>query len=155
AGFGLEMKGAKKDEIAKIVEEKLREVGLVSESEHLGDSYPSKLSGGQKQRVSVARALAVSPEILLMDEPFSSLDSITAERLKADIFRIFKHYGMTVLMVNHLIEDAIELSDEIIVLSKVPGMVKVKIKVDLPYPRDNRSTHFFALVDRIRSLIEE
>ena len=163
AGFGLAMKGLPKSaaERRAIVDAKLEEVGLIGTGvaangiRDLGDSYPNQLSGGQKQRVSVARALAVSPELLIMDEPFSSLDSITAERLKTDIFRLFKKYNMTVVMVNHLIEDAIELSDEIIVLTKGPGTVKEKIRIDLPYPRDNRSTHFFALVDKIRSLIEE
>ncbi|HEU5114341.1 MAG TPA: ABC transporter ATP-binding protein, partial [Candidatus Paceibacterota bacterium] len=155
AAFGLEMKGVPLAERNRIAEEKLREVGLIGPDFDLSNSYPNQLSGGQKQRVSVARALAVAPEILLMDEPFSSLDSITAERLKTDIFRLFKKYNMTVVMVNHLIEDAIELSDEIIVLSKAPGTVKEKIRVDLPYPRDNRSTHFFSLVDKVRSLIEE
>lgn len=156
AGFGLHMKGVHKDAQKPIVDEKLHEVGLLGlDGVDLRDSYPNQLSGGQKQRVSVARALAVSPEILLMDEPFSSLDSITAEKLKSDIFRLFKKYTMTVLMVNHLIEDAIELSDEIIVLTKSPGTIKEKVKIDLPFPRDNRSPEFFALVDRIRNLIEE
>jgi NitT/TauT family transport system ATP-binding protein len=154
AGFGLEMKGISKSEQKTIVDAKLQEVGLMGDVD-LSNSYPNQLSGGQKQRVSVARALAVSPEILLMDEPFSSLDSITAEKLKNDIYHLWKKYSMTIVMVNHLIEDAVELSNEVIVLSQKPGTVKEKIKIDLPFPRDKRSPEFFVLVDKIKSLIEE
>ncbi len=154
AAFGLEMKGMPKSEQRIIVDAKLQEVGLMAEKD-LGDSYPNQLSGGQKQRVSVARALAVSPDMLLMDEPFSSLDSITADKLKTDIYHLWKKYGMSILMVNHLIEDAVELSNEIIVLSQKPGTIKEKIKIDLPFPRDKRSPEFFVLVDKIKSLIEE
>lgn len=143
--FGLRMAGAGKSEREKIAREKLREVGL----EHLENHYPSALSGGQSQRVGLARALAVAPDFLIMDEPFSNLDTITAEALKDDLLTIWRTYGMTIFMVNHLIPDAIELSDEIIVMSAHPGHVEKVLAVDLSRPRDTRSREFFGEVDQL------
>lgn len=143
--FGLRMAGVSKKERERIAREKLKEVGLL----HLENHYPAALSGGQRQRVGLARALAISPDLLIMDEPFSNLDTITSEALKADLLKIWRSYGMTILMVNHLIPDAIELSDQIIVMGSHPGCVKKIIPIELTRPRDTRSPQFFKQVDQL------
>ena len=154
--FGLRMSGMSLKERERIAREKLKEVGLA----HLEKHYPAALSGGQRQRVGLARALAISPDLLIMDEPFSNLDTITSEELKADLLKIWRAYGMTVLMVNHLIPDAIELSDQIIVmglpstksdlvLGEHPSSVKKIIPIDLTRPRDTRAPQFFKQVDQL------
>jgi len=143
--FGLRMHGVPKKERARIAREKLREVGLEKFESH----YPAALSGGQRQRVGLARALAISPDLLIMDEPFSNLDTITSESLKADVLKIWRTYGMTIVMVNHLIPDAIELSDQILIMAAHPGHVEKTISIDLSRPRDTRGHEFFAEVDRL------
>jgi NitT/TauT family transport system ATP-binding protein len=149
--FGLTMHGMRKDESERIARMKLDEVGLA----HLEHHYPAALSGGQRQRVGLARALAIEPDLLIMDEPFSNLDTITSEALKADLVRIWRDYGMTILMVNHLIPDAIELSDTIVLLSGHPGEIERSITIDLPRPRDTRSHAFFEQVDRLTEAIRK
>lgn len=146
--FGLRMDGMDQLRREHIAHEKLAEVGLG----HLEHHYPAALSGGQRQRIGLARALAISPDLLILDEPFSNLDTITAESLKADLLKIWRDYGMTILMVNHLIPDAIELSDQIILMGAHPGHIEKTLQVTLPRPRDTRSDAFFAHVD---SLVEE
>lgn len=141
--FGLRMDGMGIHQREHIAREKLKEVGLL----HLEKHYPAALSGGQRQRVGLARALAISPDLLIMDEPFSNLDTITSEALKADLLKIWRSYGMTILMVNHLIPDAIELSDQIIIMGAHPGRVEKIIPVDLTRTRDTRSPQFFKEVD--------
>ncbi|MFZ3043761.1 MAG: ABC transporter ATP-binding protein [Minisyncoccia bacterium] len=141
--FGLRMDGFGRAERERVAREKLREVGLA----HLENHYPAMLSGGQRQRVGLARALAISPDLLIMDEPFSNLDTITSEALKADLLKIWRSYGMTILMVNHLIPDAIELSDHILVMGAHPGSIEKNISIHLPRPRDTRSEQFFKEVD--------
>lgn len=147
--FGLRMGGMKRKESETIAREKLKEVGL----EHLETHFPATLSGGQRQRIGLARALAISPDLLILDEPFSSLDTITAEALKTDLLRIWRSYGMTVLMVNHLIPDAVELSDQIIVMNSHPGRVEKMCTIDLLRPRDVRDAQFFKHVDRLTEAI--
>lgn len=147
--FGLHMQGVSRRERDRIAREKLKEVGLV----HLEHHYPNALSGGQRQRVGLARALAVSPDLLIMDEPFSNLDTITAEALKADLLKIWRDYGMTILMVNHLIPDAIELSDQILVMGGRPGHIEKTVPIDLPRPRDARGAQFFKEVDSLTEII--
>ena len=147
--FGLKMEGISRREREHIAREKLKEVGL----EHLEKHYPSALSGGQRQRVGLARALAISPDFLIMDEPFSNLDTITAEALKADLLKIWRAYGMTVLMVNHLIPDAIELSDHIIIMNAHPGRIEETVAINLPRPRDTRTDRFFKEVDYLTDII--
>ncbi|MBI5405694.1 ABC transporter ATP-binding protein [Candidatus Kaiserbacteria bacterium] len=147
--FGLRMQGAGRTERERAAREKLKEVGL----ERFESHYPAALSGGQRQRVGLARALAVSPDLLIMDEPFSNLDTITAEALKADLLRIWRAYGMTILMVNHLIPDAIELSDQIIVMGAHPGHIENIVSIDLPRPRDTRSPKFFMQIDALTEVV--
>jgi NitT/TauT family transport system ATP-binding protein len=147
--FGLRMDGMRLKDREKIAREKLKEVGLA----HLEDHYPVALSGGQRQRVGLARALAISPDLLIMDEPFSNLDTITSEALKTDLVNIWRSYGMTIIMVNHLIPDTIELSDQVIVMSGHPGHIEKILDVDLPRPRDVRDTKFFEQVDNLTEAI--
>jgi len=149
--FGLRMQGVPRPERDRIAREKLKEVGL----EHLEHHYPNALSGGQRQRVGLARALAISPDLLIMDEPFSNLDTITAEALKADLLKIWRDYGMTILMVNHLIPDTIELSDQVIVMGAHPGHVEKTISIDLPRPRDVRGPQFFKHVDMLTEIVRK
>ena len=149
--FGLKMRGLKKNDRHKIVHEKIAEVGLTG-FEH---KYPKELSGGMRQRVGLARALAVSPDLLLMDEPFSSLDTFTAEKLRADLLAIWLKYKMTIVMVTHLIEEAVALADEVIVFSKRPAEVKSTTIIDLPRPRNMRSQEFFHLVDKLTAEIDQ
>jgi ABC-type nitrate/sulfonate/bicarbonate transport system ATPase subunit len=149
AAFGLKMAGVGKLEREKAAREVLEQLGLSGFEQH----YPSGLSGGQRQRVGLARALAISPDLLIMDEPFSNLDTITAEALKADILKVWRQYGMTILMVNHLIPDAIELSDEILIMSAHPGEIKKAMPITLPRPRDTRSPSFYKHVDELTSEI--
>lgn len=149
--FGLKMQGMGRKEREKIARDKLAEVGLA----HLEHHYPAALSGGQRQRVGLARALSISPDLLIMDEPFSSLDTITSSALKEDLLTIWRTYGMTILMVNHLIPDAIELSDTVILFTAHPGRVESIVSIDLPRPRDTRSHRFFEQVDALTEAIRQ
>ena len=107
-------------------------VGLVGFEEH----YPHELSGGMKQRVGLARALASDPDVLLMDEPFAALDAQTRDIMQAELLRIWQEAKKTVLFVTHQIEEAVYLSDHVIVMTKRPGRAKKIINIDLPRPRD-------------------
>jgi NitT/TauT family transport system ATP-binding protein len=118
--------------------------------------YPGELSGGMKQRVGVARALALEPEVLLMDEPFSSLDDLTAEHLRREIYALLINPSspiQSVLMVSHNVEEIIELADRVVVLSSRPGRVVGQLEVALPRPRDKKSKEFFDWVDRVYALL--
>jgi NitT/TauT family transport system ATP-binding protein len=148
--FGLKMNDMPAKEREKIVREKIKEVGLT----RFEDKYPKELSGGMRQRVGIARALAVNPEILLVDEPFSSLDSFTAEKLREDLLNIWLRYKMTVVMVTHLVEEAVQLSDRILVLSPRPAAIKLEMDIPLERPRDRRSEGFYAIVDKITAEIK-
>lgn len=118
--------------------------------------YPGELSGGMKQRVGVARALATDPKVLLMDEPFSSLDDLTAERLRREIYSLLINPTtsvQTVILVSHNVEEIIELADKVVVLSARPGRVVGELTVDLPRPRNKKSDEFFQWVDKVYSLL--
>jgi NitT/TauT family transport system ATP-binding protein len=118
--------------------------------------YPGELSGGMKQRVGVARALATDPNVLLMDEPFSSLDDLTAERLRREIYSLLINPTtpvQTVLLVSHNVEEIVELADKVVVLSPRPAHVVGELRVDLPRPRNKKSEEFFKWVDMVYSLL--
>jgi NitT/TauT family transport system ATP-binding protein len=112
-------------------------------------SYPHQLSGGMKQRVAVARALAVKPQVLLMDEPFSALDTFTRRELEDEVLRIRYELKTTILMVTHNPVEAVYLADRIVILSGRPSVVSEILPVDLPHPRDPAGPDFI----RIRELV--
>ncbi len=113
-------------------------------------SYPNVLSGGMKQRVGIARALVSNPRVLLMDEPFSSLDELTAETLRSDIVFHLKSKNLpvnSVIMVTHNVEEAVELSDKIVILSKKPSKVVAVRRINMKRPRNKRSKEFLDIMD--------
>ena len=124
--------------------------------EGFANSFPKELSGGMKQRVGIARAICREPEVLVLDEPFSALDTLTANNLRNEVLRFYlskKHKPNILLLVTHSIEEAVYMSDRVIVLSKRPAKIIEDIKIDLPFPRDRRDSRFYEYVDRITALI--
>src|ERR1700722_2522934 len=122
------------------------------------DYYPRQLSGGMRQRVNLARALAIAPRILRMDEPFSALDAQTREIMQTELMRIWEEGRKTVLFVTHQIDEAVFLSDRVLVLARRPGRVQETVTVTLPRPRTlavKRTPEFVAYVDHIWRLIED
>ena len=114
------------------------------------DAYPRELSGGMKQRVSLARALSTSPDVLLLDEPFSSLDVFAAQALREELLDLWENPNLpprTVIMVTHNVDEAVQMSDRIVVLSHRPSVVKTEIAITLPRPRNTRSEEFYHTVD--------
>jgi NitT/TauT family transport system ATP-binding protein len=130
--LGLELQGMPTSQRRGVCQGFIKMVGLSGFENH----YPHELSGGMKQRVGLARALASNPDVLLMDEPFAALDAQTRDIMQAELLRIWQEAKKTVLFVTHQIEEAVYLSDHVIVMTKRPGRTKKIIEIDLPRPRD-------------------
>jgi NitT/TauT family transport system ATP-binding protein len=130
--LGLELKGMSADARRKVSQPLIEMIGLSGFESH----YPHELSGGMKQRVGLARALATDPNVLLMDEPFAALDAQTRDIMQVELLRVWQAAKKTVLFVTHQIEEAIYLSDRVMVMTKRPGRAKKIFPIDLPRPRD-------------------
>ncbi|MFI5268041.1 MAG: ABC transporter ATP-binding protein [Chloroflexota bacterium] len=130
--YGLRMRGVDKNVYQTIVQEYILKVGLT----RFADSFPFQLSGGMKQRVSIARAFANDPEILLMDEPFAALDEQNKILLQEELLRIWDETRKTVVFITHSIDEALVLSDRVIVMTAHPGRIKADINVEFPRPRE-------------------
>ena len=130
--LGLELKGMGAEARRKVSQPLIEMVGLAGFERH----FPHELSGGMKQRVGLARALATDPDVLLMDEPFAALDAQTRDLMQVELLRIWQEAKKTVLFVTHQIDEAIYLSDRVMVMTKRPGRAKKMFPIDLPRPRD-------------------
>ncbi|MGB4135778.1 MAG: ABC transporter ATP-binding protein [Microbacterium sp.] len=151
--FPLQLAKEPKEESRRRAQEMLDRIGLG----HTSDQFPSQLSGGMRQRVNIARALAVSPEVLLMDEPFAALDAQTREVLQTELLHIWAQEKKTVVFVTHQLDEAVYLADRVVVLLPHPGRVGEIVPVDLPRPRDldiKRTAEFAAIVERLWNLIK-
>lgn len=146
--LGLKVKKKDRDYIRNKVEWAMELVGLKA----FENSYPHQLSGGMQQRVSIARALVMNPEILLMDEPFGALDSFTRMKLQDELVDICKRKDFTTVFVTHDCDEAVYLSDKIVVFSGTPAQVKEVIAVDLPRPRKRTSPEFLAIRNQVLEL---
>jgi NitT/TauT family transport system ATP-binding protein len=131
-------------EIRKIVDEQMQIMGLTN----FATKLPSELSGGQRQRVGIARALAVNPDVLLLDEPFSALDAKTTSELHADLIKVWKETGKTIVMVSHLIEEAVSLSSKVLLIKN--KTIAHEFSIDFPYPRREQQENFMDEVTKIR-----
>ncbi len=150
--LGLEYLHLPPEETSSRVRHAVDMVGL----EGFEEAYPKELSGGMKQRVGIARAIVVQPELLCMDEPFSALDVLTAENLRAEVLNLWLDHKVeikSVLFVTHDIREAVFLANRIVVLSANPGTIRIIIPNDLPHPRDPRSPAFLSMIDRIHDII--
>jgi len=150
--IGLEAKGVPRAERAVRAERAIDLIGL----DGFESAYPKELSGGMRQRVGFARALVVEPEVLLMDEPFSALDVLTAENLRGELLELWDSDEFPVaaiLMVTHNIEEAVLLADRVVVLGSNPGRIKAELPVVLDRPRERNAPEFIGLVDHIYAIM--
>ena len=147
--FGPETQGRPSSEQQQIADKYIRLVGLDG-WEH---KYPKELSGGMKQRVAIARALANNPEIMLMDEPFGSLDAQTRNLMQIELLHIWNETKKTIIFVTHSVDEAVYLADRIAVMSARPGTIKESFKIDMKHPRDRTSPDFLAYRRNILNLI--
>lgn len=149
-GYGPRVNGVPEDEVRRILAESLEMIGL----QRFQHSYPKELSGGMKQRVAIARALATQPKMLLMDEPFAALDAQTRRFLQGELVRIWQKTRTTILFITHSIDEAILLSDRIVVMTSRPGTVKEIIPIELARPRDENLPEFLTYRRRISEALQ-
>jgi NitT/TauT family transport system ATP-binding protein len=149
--MGLEIKGTAKAERERLAGEYIRAFDLQGFEDH----YPRQLSGGMQQRVAIARTLIMNPKVVLMDEPFASLDSQTRNDLQEFLSGVWQKRGDTVVFVTHNVDEAVFLSDQIIVLSRRPAGIDLVLKVETPRPRDRTDSEFNALRRVILQLLKK
>ncbi|MFQ5878625.1 MAG: ABC transporter ATP-binding protein [Dehalococcoidia bacterium] len=152
--FGLQIRGRTKQARREIAQKYIDLVGL----DGFENRYPYELSGGMRQRANLARGLAIDPDILLMDEPFASLDAQTREIMQFELLTIWERTGKTVLFITHQIDEAVYLADRVIVFSGRPGKVKAEFTIDMPRPRAlgvKRTAKFIEYIDKIWKLLEQ
>ena len=149
--FGLKLRGMAKAKRRKVAGELLSKVGLGGFEE----KRPDELSGGMRQRAAVARALAMEPSVLLMDEPFAALDVQTRSKLQDFLIQVWRDSGASVLFVTHHIDEAMALADRIVVFTSRPGTIKSIVPIDLPRPRDPRDPKLHALRDHLIDLLAD
>ncbi len=149
--FGLELRKVSKKERYEKAKKILGQFGL----EEFYDSYPYELSGGMKQRAAIARAIAVSPKILYMDEPFGALDAFTRFQMQKDLISFWLDDRRTIVFVTHSVEEAVFLGTRVIVMSNRPGRVIGDYSIDLPYPRDRWNENFGRYFKKLMNLINE
>jgi NitT/TauT family transport system ATP-binding protein len=152
--FALRATGCSRAQIREIAREQLRRVNL----ERYSDRYPGQLSGGMKQRVAIARALSYKPKVMLMDEPFGALDALTRVRMQELLTDIWEHHRLTVVFVTHDVEEAVYLSDRVIVMRSNPGTIKTTYSMNLARPRSpdvHQTAAFRALQADILANIRE
>lgn len=147
--FGLKIRKESKEKIRKTVSQLLETLKLTD----FRDRFPKDLSGGMRQRVAIARVLALDSQIMLMDEPFGALDSLTRRNLQDELIKMWSEFKKTIVFVTHSIEESIYLADRIIVMSYRPGTVKKDITVELPRPRNPASPEFNDLKKEISQLV--
>lgn len=149
--FGLKLRGVSAAQRKTVAAELLRKVGLGDASE----KRPDQLSGGMRQRAAVARALALRPEVLLLDEPFAALDVQTRSKMQDFLIEVWQDSGASMLFVTHHIDEAVGLADRVVVFTARPGRIKSIVPIDLPRPRDPRSPAFHALADHLTDLLRD
>ena len=145
----LGIRGLPAEEQARIARETIELVGLTG----FERSFPMELSGGMKQRVEVARALAVSPDVIYMDEPFGALDSLTRLTMPSELLRIWNDRKPTILFVTHDVDEAVQLAERIVVFTSRPGKIADIVSVDMPHPRDLGSTEYGNIKNRLLELL--
>jgi NitT/TauT family transport system ATP-binding protein len=149
--FGLEIQNKTSAQIAGKVDALLEMLKL----QDFRDRYPKDLSGGMRQRVAIARVLALDSPVMLMDEPFGALDSLTRRNLQDELLRIWMEFKKTIIFVTHSIEESIYLADRIIVMTYRPGRIKRDVSVNMPHPRDPGSAEFNGLKKELGLLVME
>lgn len=150
--LGLEAQGVPREERRRRAIEAIDTIGL----DGFESAFPKELSGGMRQRVGFARALVINPDVLLMDEPFSALDVLTAENLRSDLLELWQEKKTNtngILLVTHNIEEAATLADRIVIFGSDPGYIRAELQLTMAQPRDPESSEFRALVDKIYTLM--
>jgi len=149
--FGLRGRGRSKRTQTLEVERFLELVGLGE----FGDYVPSEISGGMKQRVALARVLILKPAVLLMDEPFASLDAQSREEMQDLLLTLRQELGHTILFVTHDVNEAVILADKVLLMSRIPGRIREEIRVDLPRPRERESSPFMNVSRRLHEALRD